>query len=173
MSATLIVGAKGGVGTTLVAQELIRSGKTLAVDAADGMLAARLGRPTWNLTYEITAATGEWRATLIEQALKKRVTLLWMPANGAVEAACEFVRDLARRGPVVIDGGLEPPGTVDALVAAPAATQVVIVTQPDNSLAQWHVAHLQQRYPAALVSAGTRQAARELANQLFKGVQAT
>ena len=172
MRVILIVGAKGGVGTTLVAQELSRVGKTLAVDAADGALATRLGRPTWNLTYEIMAATGEWRATLIEQALKKRVTLLWTPENGAVEAACEFVCDLARRGPVVIDGGLEPPVAVDALVAPPAATQVVIVTQLGNSLAQWHVAHLQQRYPAALVSAGTRQAARELVDQLFKGVQA-
>jgi len=166
MNAVLIVGAKGGVGTTLVAQELIKAGKTLVVDAADGTLAARLGRPTWNLTYEITTATGEWRATLIEQALKKRVTLLWTPANGAAEAQWEFVRDLARRTTLVIDGGVQPPIGIDALT-----THVVIVTRPDNSVAQWHVVQLQQRYPAALVSAGTRQAASELAGQLFKGVQ--
>jgi hypothetical protein len=170
MNALLIVGAKGGVGTTLVAQELIKVGKTLVVDAADGTLAARLGRPTWNLTYEITTATGEWRATLIEQALKKRVTLLWTPANGMAEAPWEFVRDLARRTTLVIDGGVQPPIGIDALTIS-ATAQIVIVTQPDNSVAQWHVVQLQQRYPQASVITGTRQAARELADQLFKGVQ--
>jgi hypothetical protein len=170
MNVILIVGAKGGVGTTMVAQELTRVGKTLAVDAADGALAARLGRATWHLTCEIYAATGAWRATLIEQALKKRVTLLFAVENlvtgsGAV-APWEFVRDVARRVPVVIDGGLEPPAEVDALV-----TQAVIVTQLDNPLAQWHVAQLQQRYPGARMIAGTRQAAAELASQLFSGVQ--
>ena len=81
MNVILVVGAKGGVGTTTVAHELTRVGKTLAVDAADGALAARLGRATWNLTHEIYAATGAWRAKLIEQALKKRVTLLFTVEN--------------------------------------------------------------------------------------------
>ena len=170
MRVILVVGAKGGVGTTTVAQELTRAGKTLAVDAADGALAARLGRATWNLTHEIYAATGAWRAKLIEQSLKKRVTLLFTVENlvtGSEAAApWEFVRDVARRGPVVIDSGVEPLAEVDDLV-----TQVVIVTQPDNPLAQWHVAQLQQRYPGARVIAGTRQAAVELAGQLFSGVQ--
>ena len=169
MNVILIVGAKGGVGTTTVAHELTRVGKTLAVDAADGVLAARLGRATWNLTHEIYAATGAWRAALIEKALQKRITLLWtveQVVSADATAPWEFVRDLARRGPVVIDGGLEPPAEVDAL-----AMQVVIVTQPDNPLAQWHVAQLQQRYPAARVITGTRQGAAELAGQLFSGVQ--
>ena len=169
MSAFLIVGAKGGVGTTTVAQELIRAGKALAVDTADGSLAACLERATWPLSRDLYTATGTWRAALIEKALQKRITLLWtaeQAASTAADAPWEFVRDLARRGPVVIDGGIEPPTAVDTLI-----TQVVIVTQPDNSLARWHVAQLQQRYPAALVSAGSRQAARDLAGQLFKGVQ--
>jgi hypothetical protein len=168
MRVILIVGAKGGVGTTLVTQELSRVGKTLAVDAADGALATRLGRTTWNLTHEVYAATGEWRATLIEQALKKRVTLLWIPANGVADVLWEFVHDLARRALLVIDGGVQPPLGIDAL-----ATQIVIVTQPDNSVAQWHVAQLQQRYPQANVITGNRQAAGELADQLFKGVRAS
>jgi len=170
MRVILVVGAKGGVGTTTVAQELTRAGKTLAVDAADGALAARLGRATWNLTHEIYAATGAWRAKLIEQALKKRVTLLFSVENIATgsgaEVPWEFVRDMARRVPVVIDSGIEPSAEVDALV-----TQAVIVTQPDNPLAQWHVAQWQQRYPGARVIAGTRPAAAELAGQLFSGVQ--
>jgi hypothetical protein len=170
MRVILIVGAKGGVGTTTVAHELTRVGKALAVDAADGVLAAQLGRATWNLTHEIYAATGAWRAKLIEQALKKRVTLLFSVENlvtgSGAAAPWEFVRDMARRVPVIIDSGIEPPAEVDALV-----TQAVIVTQPDNPLAQWHVAQLQQRYPGVRVIAGTRQAAAELAGQLFLGVQ--
>lgn len=169
MTVILIVGAKGGVGTTTVAHELTRVGKTLAVDAADGTFASRLGRATWNLTREIYAATGVWRAALIEKALQKRITLLWTAeqvTSADATVAWEFVRDLARRGPLVIDGGIEPPTEVDALT-----TQAVIVTQPDNSVAQWHATQLQQRYPAARVSAGTKLAARELVSQLFIGVQ--
>jgi hypothetical protein len=129
-------------------------------------LAARLGRTTWNLSHEIYTATGEWRTTLIEQALKKRVTLLWTPASGSDDGPWGFVRDLARRATLVIDGGVQPPVGMD-----PLATQVVIVTKADNSLAQWHVAQLQQRYPQACVITGTRQAAGELAGQRFLGVQ--
>ena len=169
MTVLLVVGAKGGVGTTTVAQEVIRTGKALAVDTAGGSLAASLERATWHLTRDLYAATGMWRATLIEKVLQKRITLLWTAEHAAsadAGAPWELVRDLARRGPVVIDGGIEPPAALDSLI-----TQVVIVTQADNSLAQWHVARLQQRFPAALVSTGTRQAARELAGQLIKGVQ--
>ncbi len=167
MDIIMIVGAKGGVGTTMVAQILIRSGKTLGVDAADGALAAKLERATWKLTHEIYTTTGSWRAALIEQVLKRRVTLLWSAENRAAvghEAApWEFVRDVARRATIVIDAGVEPPSEMDAL-----ATQAVIVTQSDNPLAQWHQEHLQQRYPGARVITGNRQAAHELAGQLFQ-----
>ena len=63
---------------------------------------------------------------------------------------------------------------VSRLAVAVTDPNVVIVSvpvQPNNPLAQWHVAQLQQRYPGARVIAGTRPAAVELAGQLFLGVQ--
>jgi hypothetical protein len=165
----LVVGTKGGVGTTTLARELVQSGQTLAVDLADGELAAQLERPTWMLNYDLYNApvNGIWRSQLIEAALKRSITLLWQPECGDSEVQWSFVRDLANRRTVVLDGGITPPAGIDWL-----AKQVVIVSQ-NNAVARWHEARLRVRYPEAqVVDIGTRQAAREVAAQLFQGVSA-
>jgi hypothetical protein len=163
----LVVGAKGGVGTTTLAREMVRSGQVLAVDLADGELATQLDRPTWLLSRDLYNAPvgGVWRNQLIEAALKRSITLLWRPDCGDTDVQWTFLRDLANRRPLVIDGGLIPPAGIDMLV-----NQVVIVSQ-DNAVARWHEARLRARYPEAQVKEiGTRQAAREVAAQLIQGV---
>ena len=158
----LVVGAKGGVGTTTLAREMVRSAQALAVDLADGELAGRLERRTWALSRALDSG-GTWRSQLIEVALKSSVTLLWRPEYGDSEILWSFVRDLANRRTVVIDGGLTPPAAIDGL-----AGQVMIVSQ-DNAVAHWHEEQLRARYPEAqVVIVGTRQAAREVAATYFK-----
>ena len=165
----LVVGAKGGVGTTALARELVRTGQTLAVDLADGELAAQLERPTWLLNYDLYNApvNGIWRSQLIEAALKRSITLMWRPDCGDSEVQWSFVCDLANRRTLVLDGGITPPVGID-----PLASQVVIVSQ-DNAVARWHETRLRVRYPEAqVVDIGTRQAAREWAAKQFQGVKA-
>ncbi len=165
----LVVGTKGGVGTTALARELVHTGQTLAVDLADGELATLLERPTWLLNYDLYNApmNGVWRNQLIEAALKRSITLMWRPDYGDSEVQWSFVRDLANRRTVVLDGGITPPAGID-----PLANRVVIVSQ-NNVVARWHEAQLRARYPKAqVVDIGTRQAAREIAAQLFQGVTA-
>ena len=160
----LVVGAKGGVGTTRVAQELVKTSNALAVDLADGQLAAELGRTAWALGPEIYQVGARQRAQFIDGILQRNITLLWTPDCGAIEATWAFVQALDQRRLVVIDGGLEPPPGLDPLLSA-----VLIVTQ-DNDLARWHTAQLTARFPQAEVIVGTREAAREWAAKKFRGV---
>ena len=160
----LVVGAKGGVGTTRVALELARQSAAIALDLADGQLAAQLGRPSWMLGAELYQVGSSQRAQFIETILKRRITLVWTPVCGAPDATWTFVQAIDQRQPVVIDGGLEPPANLDPLL-----TVVLIVTQ-DNAMARWHEAQLRARFPRAHVIAGTREAAREWAAQNMTGV---
>ena len=159
----LVVGAKGGVGTTRVALELTKASNALAVDLADGQLAAELGRTAWALGPEICQSGARQRAQFIDGILQRNITLLWTPEFGAIDATWVFVQALDQRRPVVIDGGLEPPANLDPLVSA-----VLIVTQ-DSDLARWHAAQLQVRFPQADVVMGTREAAREWAAKKLRG----
>ena len=159
----LVVGTKGGVGTTLVAQELIRATNALGVDLADGQLAARLGRTTWALGAEVYQVGARQRSTFIDDILRRSITLLWTPECGDIAATWAFVQALDQRRPVVMDGGLEPPANLDPLLSA-----VVIVTQ-DNDVARWHTTRLQARFPQAAVVLGTREAAREWAAEKSRG----
>jgi hypothetical protein len=163
----LIVGAKGGVGVTRLAREMVRLGQTLAVDLADGELATQLEQATWLLNHNLyrAPAGSARRSQLIEAVLKRSITLIRCPDCGDSEKQWSFVRDLANRRPLVMDGGITPPASVDPLV-----NQAVIVSQ-DNAVARWHEVQLRLRYPEAqVVEIGTRQVAREIAAQLFQGV---
>ena len=165
----LMVGAKGGVGTTTLARELVRSTQALGVDLADGELAARLERPTWLLSRDLDKRrSSTWRSRLIETALQRSITLIWQPACGDTDSQWSLVRDLANRRVVVVDGGIAPPAGID-----PWVNQVVIVSQ-ENAVARWHEARLRLRYPEAhVVEVGTRQAAREIVAQIFQGATAS
>ena len=160
----LVVGSKGGVGATQVALELARQSAAIGLDLADGQLAAQLSRASWVLGAELYQVGARQRAQFIETILKRRITLLWTPVCGALDATWAFVQAIDRRQPVVIDGGLEPPANLDPLVSA-----VLIVTQ-DNAIARWHEARLRVRFPRSEVIAGTREAAREWAARNLTGV---
>ena len=157
----LVIGAKGGVGTTTVALELARRGSAVAVDLADGQFAARLERATWSLAT-LGFGTASQQREAVELIVKRGPALMWTPeCHLAIEAVQAGLRAIGVRRPVVMDGGLEPQPGLAALADA-----VVIITA-DSDLARWHEQHLRQRYPQAQSSLGTREAARELAAQLF------
>ena len=160
----LVVGVKGGVGTTQVALELARQTTAIALDLANGQLAAQLGRASWVLGAEIYQVGTRQRAQFIEAILKRRITLLWRPECGALDATWVFVQALDQRQPVVIAGGLEPPAGLDPVVGS-----VLIVTQY-TAIARWHEARLRARFPQAQSIAGTREAAREWAAKNITGV---
>jgi nucleoside-diphosphate-sugar epimerase len=165
----LITGAKGGVGTTSLAQHLVREVRGVGLDLADGQLAARLERPTWSLARP-TFATAQARREAIDRVVERRITLLWTPecvlASGDAWA---FVGAVADRTVVVADGGIEP--SQDAARLA----QCKVIVAADGDVARYHTGRLQRRWPDALVltlelarSRGeTKEAARQLAAQLF------
>jgi nucleoside-diphosphate-sugar epimerase len=158
----LVIGAKGGVGTTLVAQELVRSGDAVGFDLADGQLAARLERTTWPLAW-LTFVSGAQRREMISTIVQRRYTLVWSAeCSVSPEAAWQAVRDIAARRPVVIDGGIAP--TDDALRWS---EQIAIVTA-ENDVARWHAQRWIKRFPHAVVIAGTKEAARAVAAQIFQ-----
>lgn len=161
----LIVGVKGGVGTTLVALELARCGQAVALDLADGQFAARLERPTWPLGSLVFVHPGR-RRSLIEAILTRSIALVWSTdCNAAPDLAWSIVTDIDHRQPVVIDGGIEPSAGVEQCVDR------VILVKADDALARWHETRLKVRFPRAQVVAGQRQAARELAVQIFNGTK--
>ena len=158
----LVVGAKGGVGTTQVAYELVRASQAVALDLADGQLAARLERTTWSLGWFVFV-TATQRREMVETIVQRRGTLLWAAeCNLRRESTWSTIRDIAHRRPVVIDGGIAPPEE-----AGQWSEQVVIVST-DHAVAHWHERQLQARYPRAGVVGGTKEAARTLAARLFK-----
>ena len=79
----LVVGAKGGIGTTTLAQYLCRQASAVPLDAADGTLALDMtgpGAPVLDL-----GLTAQWtvsrRGYAVEQAVETRQPLLWTPAS--------------------------------------------------------------------------------------------
>lgn len=160
----LVIGAKGGVGTTSVAYELVRASQAIGLDRSDGQLLARLERTTWPLAW-LTYAAPAQRRKMVETIIQRRFSLMWsVECNVISDSAWAVVRDIANRRPVVIDGGI-------ALLddAAQWSEHIVIVSE-DNEVARWHERRLLGRYPRASVIEGTREAARTLAAQLFKSV---
>ena len=165
----LVVGAKGGVGTTSVALHLIRASKGIGLDLADGMLAGRLERTAWTLGRPVFATAGRKRKA-VETVIQRRITLLWTPeCLLAGDAVWDFVGAVADRAVVVVDGGLEPPEEIDRLV------DVRIIVSTETDVAQWHARRLKERFPDAAVAivdlaqsrSATKEAAQELAAQIF------
>ena len=158
----LVIGAKGGVGTTRVARELVKASDAIALDLADGQLAARLERITWPLAW-LAFVTPMQRRSMIETIVQRRYSLAWSPECGLKPAqAWAAVHEVAVRRPVIIDGGIEPPDE-----AAQQADAIIIVSA-DTDVARWHTRRLSAQYPQATVTIGTKDAARALAAQLFQ-----
>ncbi|HKZ86631.1 MAG TPA: hypothetical protein VJ793_23615 [Anaerolineae bacterium] len=157
----LVIGAKGGVGTTSVAAALARAGDAIGADLADGGLAGRLERPTWalsQLAFALPAALHE----RVDDIVRRRATLLWTPDCAlSTEKTVSVLRDIDNRCPIITDGGIELPPGVEQLAEA-----VVIVTA-DDDIARWHERRLLARFPGAIVIEGTREAAADLADRLF------
>lgn len=158
----LVVGAKGGLGTTSLAVELSKAGRGIALDLTqDRQLATRLERVTWPLSRPTFAGEGQRREAL-DTCLRRRVTLLWTPECALrSDDAWAFVSALADRTAVVADGGIEPPAEVDALAA------LTLVVTGDSPVAGWHTRRLKERYPNAVVTAGDEESIRNLAARIF------
>lgn len=164
----LVIGAKGGVGATTVAAELVRLSGAIGLDLAGGQLAGRLDRATWLLS-QVACATAAARRESIDIIIQRRIALLWTSDCAlSSEAVWSAVRDIDNRVPVVADGGIEPPPGAEA-----AAGAVIIVTAEHDAhavsqpVARWHTRRLQARFPSAIVIEGTKQGAAEVADQLF------
>jgi Mrp family chromosome partitioning ATPase len=158
----LVTGVKGGAGTTTMALHLARGERTVALDAADGQLAARLERSTWSLA-EVALLSPSQRRRAVNKALKTRVSLLWTPECGvAPDDAWGFVRAVANRGAVVADGGIDPPAELDELA------NVIVILTVDGPVGRYHQQRLQKRYPEALIieSPASRKEARAVARDV-------
>lgn len=141
----LLIGAKGGLGTTSLALNLVRGQKGIGLDLYDGQLAVRLDRQAWSLARPAFATTGR-RREAIEQIVKHRHTLLWTPAcRLAGEDTWQFVRGVADRALVVADGGIRPPE--DAADVA----DVILIASADHPVARYHERRLQDCFPQASV----------------------
>jgi hypothetical protein len=123
----LVVGAKGGLGTTSLAKHLVQAMEgAVGLDLADGQLAAQLERKTWSLAG-LAFATGTQRQSAVDRIIKQRITLLWTPECGlAQNDVWSIVRAVADRTLVVADGGIEP-----LLEAADLADATVTVGADD------------------------------------------
>lgn len=157
----LVIGAKGGVGTTFIAQCVVRAIRGVGLDAADGSLAARLDRPALDLSHVALLP----RAALIDtidHVVRRRTTLLWTPACSFLAAqVLGLVRAVDERAEVVADGGIEPP---PELASVNGRVRVVIVSATDNPVATWHERRLLHQFPGAYV---IHSASREQVNELL------
>lgn len=155
----LVIGAKGGVGTTAMAMAMIRALRGVGLDAADGNLAARLDRPVVSLAQIALLPRGAFQDT-VDRVVRNRLTLLWSPECALIaRSVLEFVCAVDERVEVVVDGGIEPPTEL-----ADGQARVVIVSLPDNPVAHYHERRLLARFPAARVvyGAGKEQAEEAL-----------
>ncbi|MCP3957254.1 MAG: hypothetical protein GY719_05325 [bacterium] len=167
----LLIGAKGGVGTTSLARCLARDGRGVGLDLSDGQLAARLERRTWLLAGLLFDRNARGA---VDQIVKRRISLLWSPeCKLDPDAVRGMVRAVADRSLVVADGGTEP---VEGM--AELADVVIVVTAKDatdedeasrtNALvAQYHVHRLKRRFPRAVVTPYSREVAQNLTEQLL------
>ncbi|MCP3957015.1 MAG: hypothetical protein GY719_04100 [bacterium] len=167
----LLIGAKGGVGTTSLARCLARDGRGVGLDLSDGQLAARLERRTWSLAGLLF--DGNARGA-VDQIVKRRISLLWSPeCKLDPDAVRGMVRAVADRSLVVADGGIEPVEEVAEL-----ADVVIVVTakgadedeasRTNSLVAQYHVHRLKRRFPEAVVTPYSREVAQHLTEQLLQ-----
>jgi len=159
----LIVGAVGGAGTTTLATTLLRQGvPAMGLDLADGMLAARMERRVYPLEQAVFSR-GD-RLVEIDRIVKNRPALVWTPGCATdPERVWSFVNDLAKRIPIIADGGVEPPAGIWGLT-----NYAFAVSRKDDFVAAWHEQRLRQVYPELHVVTGALQAAgNAIAEQVF------
>lgn len=159
----LVVGAKGGVGATSMALDLVRGGNAVGLDmAGDRQLAARLGRRTWTLARIVFAMPGQ-RRRAIDTVVDNRPVLLWTQECALKpDTTAEFVRAVADRDDVVVDGGMRPRREI-----AEIADWVIVVTDDDDTVARYHAQKLKKRYSGSLVVAYNRETVQELIEEIF------
>ncbi|HOU12805.1 MAG TPA: hypothetical protein PKZ84_06785 [Anaerolineae bacterium] len=164
----LVVGAKGGIGTTTLAQYLCRQASAVPLDAADGTLALDMtgpGAPVLDL-----GLTAQWtvsrRGYAVEQAVETRQPLLWTPACAVWRTpVMAFVWNATLLGNIIADGGTTPP---PALVDA---ASLVLIVSADNPVAQWHERRLKQQWPQAHAVLGDLKAAAQVIAEETLGVK--
>jgi len=164
----LVVGAKGGIGTTTLAQHLCWQANAVPLDAADGTLAFQMAGPSAPvLDLSLTAQwTASRRGRAVEQAVETRQPLLWMPVCTVWrEPVMAFVWDAAALGHVVADGGTTPP---PALVDT---ASLVLIVSADTPVAQWHERRLMQQWPQAHAVLGDLKAAAQAIAEETLGVK--
>jgi len=165
----LIVGAKGGLGTTTLAQHLSRYTGAVPLDAADGKFAVEAsgpGTPVLDLS-RVPEWTVTRRSQMAEQVAHTRQPLLWTPACTVWRApVMAFVWDVAALAPVVADGGLTPPPALADLAA------LTLIVSADDALAQWHEQRLKQQWPQARAVVGDLKAAAQALAEYAVGVHA-
>jgi len=143
----LVIGAKGGVGTTTVAAALVRALRGIGLDAADGQLAARLERPALLLSE---AAMERRTQDLVDRIVRKRLSLVWTPECAFLsDPVLQLLRAVDERVDMIADGGIEPPPELNALCG-----QIIIVSDSENPVARYHEQRLVQKFPGARVIHG-------------------
>jgi len=165
----LVVGAKGGIGTTTLAQHLCWQANAVPLDAADGALACQMagpGAPVLDL-IRIVHWTADQRGRAVEQAVETRQPLLWSAACTVWRApVMAFVWDAAALGHVIADGGITPP---PALVDV---ASLLLIVSADTPVAQWHERRLKQQWPKAHAVLGDIKAAAQAIAEETLGVPA-
>lgn len=164
----LVVGAKGGLGTTTLAQHLCRQTNAVPLDAADGTLALAMagpGAPVLDLGF-----TAQWTASrrgrAVEYTVETRQPLLWTPACTVWRApVMAFVWDAATLGHVIADGSINPPPALVDLAS------LLLIVSADNSAAQWHERRLKQQWPQAHAVVGDLRAAAQVIAEETLGVK--
>lgn len=165
----LVIGAKGGVGTTTLVQHLCRYAGAVPLDAADGKLAVEMTRP--GAPVLDLSLTAQWtlsrRSYAVEQVVETAQPLLWTPACSVWHAPIvAFVHDIAVLGHIVTDGGLAPPA---ALVDV---ASFILIVSADNPVAQWHEQRLKQQWPQARAVVGDLKAAAQAIAEQVMGIHA-
>ena len=165
----LVVGAKGGIGTTTLAQHLCWQANAVPLEAADGALACQMagpGAPVLDL-IRIVHWTADQRGRAVEQAVETRQPLLWSAACTVWRApVMAFVWDAAALGHVIADGGITPP---PALVDV---ASLLLIVSADTPVAQWHERRLKQQWPKAHAVLGDIKAAAQAIAEETLGVPA-
>ncbi len=165
----LVVGAKGGIGTTTLAQHLCWQANAVPLDAADGALACQMagpGAPVLDL-IRIVHWTADQRGRAVEQAVETRQPLLWTPACTVWRApVMAFVWDVAVLGHVIADGGITPPPALVDIAS------LLLIVSADTPPAQWHERRLKQQWPQAHAVLGDLKAAAQVIAEETLGVPA-
>lgn len=160
----LLVGAKGGVGVTMLAHSVCQCAAAVSLDAADGRLATLTGGAVLDLSA-VLQWTASRRSRAVEAVLRTRQPLLWTPACRVWPApVAAFVRALAAVGHVVVDGGLAPPAPLVDLAA------VILIVSNDDPVARWHEQRLKQQWPQARAVVGDLQAAAQALTTQVLGI---